>query len=444
MRLEEPEIRETCAGEDGEECFLPRSTSVSGFQEHIDLIREIHGKTKNAIRTREKLLEEHSIGISYSTLTRLLRDNGIGGRTPVRAGRYEFQAGEEMQMDTSPYRIQIGERTTRVQCAAIVLAWSRMAYIEFFPRFTRFENKVFLLHSLSFFGGSCSRCVIDNTSVIVSSGAGPDAIMAPEMEAFSALFDFHFMAHPVGKPDRKGRVERFFRYVEGNFLSGRTFEDWDDLNRQAVQWCQTTANTRIIREISRSPQEGFHLEKPALNPLPVHLPPVYKSIQRNVNPEGLVCIDTNRYSVPDRFLGKTVEVNVHWDKIMVYHRGNFVAEHQRIRENIGARVTEKGHHRKLHGLKKARAREEEELLGKHEVLDEYVKFLKERKGFRKSQLKSLLGLFRTYPEGPFLEAVGDALQYGLCDMSRLENMILRNVDKTFFNLGDDGDENQGL
>ena len=45
------------------------------------------------------------------------------------------------------------------------------------------------------------------------------------------------MAHAIGHSDRKGRVERPFAYVENNFLAGRTFADWADLNAQARAWC---------------------------------------------------------------------------------------------------------------------------------------------------------------------------------------------------------------
>ena len=48
---------------------------------------------------------------------------------------------------------------------------------------------------------------------------------------------------------------------------------------------------------------------------------------------------------------------------------------------------------------------------------------------------------RTYPPGPFLAAVEQALQFGLFDLARLETLILRQVAGDFFNLdpGEDDD-----
>jgi hypothetical protein len=112
----------------------------------------------------------------------------------------------------------------------LILAYSRCLFIQYYPRFTRFEAKQFLLEAVRFLAGCCPTCVIDNTSVIVVAGAGDEAVFAPEMVAFARTLGFAFRAHPVNQPDRKGRVERPFAWVEGNFLAGRTFADFADLN----------------------------------------------------------------------------------------------------------------------------------------------------------------------------------------------------------------------
>jgi hypothetical protein len=48
---------------------------------------------------------------------------------------------------------------------------------------------------------------------------------------------------------------------------------------------------------------------------------------------------------------------------------------------------------------------------------------------------------RTYPRGPFIAAIEQALQYGLFDLGRLEALILKQVAGDFFalDLEDDGD-----
>jgi len=45
-------------------------------------------------------------------------------------------------------------------------------------------------------------------------------------------------------------------------------------------------------------------EKPYLNVLPEVLPPIYEHSQRLVDSKGFINLDTNRYSVPEKLIGK--------------------------------------------------------------------------------------------------------------------------------------------
>jgi len=49
-------------------------------------------------------------------------------------------------------------------------------------------------------------------------------------------------------------------------------------------------------------------------------------------------------------------------------------------------------------------------------------------------LRRLLSLKRSYPERPFLEAIQRALNYGMYDLRRLEDLILKFTGKGFFDL----------
>ena len=115
-----------------------------------------------------------------------------------------------MQHDTSPHTVIIGGKSIKAQCASLVLAFSRQLFMQYYPGYTRFEAKLFLQKALSFMQGSCQRCVIDNTRVILAAGAGSHAVMAMEMQFFSRFFGFEFVAHAVNHPGRKERVERPF------------------------------------------------------------------------------------------------------------------------------------------------------------------------------------------------------------------------------------------
>jgi transposase len=409
--------------------------SGTSYDNEMPLIHEAFVRCRGNVVRVQEILAEKGIGIGYSTLTRIARDQGLREPRKARAGSYTFGPGLEIQHDTSPHRVIMDGKSIIAQCAALILAYSRKIFIKYYPCFTRFEAKVFLCEGFAFMDGVTDRVVIDNTSVIVAHGSGPDAEMASEMEAFGRIFGITFVAHRIGHADRKGRIERTFSYVESNFLAGRSFIDWPDLNDQALAWCCEKANRKLKRSLGMSPDEAYLMEKPHLKPLPAYVPPIYETVHRVVDVAGYVNLDTNRYSVPERLIGKKVEVQKHYDKVMVFFDHKQVASHPRIIGKRESHVTYPGHHGPLHRHRVYRgpSAEERALLGESEILDRYVSELKKRSTGRGVQrLRRLLNLKRTYPAEPFLAALTKALTYGLYDLSRLEKMIIEHVAGDFF------------
>ncbi len=397
---------------------------------------------QNAVRIQEILGEQYNQKIPYSSLTRIVRDLELRDKKATkRSGSYEFGPGEEMQHDTSPHQLILAGKKIKAQCASLTFGYSRKIFAQYYPCFTRFEAKVFLTGAFLYMKGTCDRCIIDNTSVVVAHGSGPDAVMAPEMGAFGRMFGTTFVAHVIGDADRKAKAERNFHYIENNFLAGRRFESWADVNKQARDWCDGVANAKPKRSLGRmSPDEVYVLEKPHLNPLPAHIPPVYKTLQRVVDISGFVTVDTNRYSVPEALCGQKVEVLKSFDRIEIYHKYRSIARHERLMDKRDGKVIAKGHHQPVIG-KKGRpvpCREEQSLTGRHLFLDEYVTGLKKNAyGGGRRKLQKLLDLKRTYPAEAFKKGVEQALHYGLYDLVRLENLILSFVAGDFFNLQDD-------
>jgi len=396
------------------------------------------------VRVQEVLEADHEITIPYSTLTRWVREADL--RAPKqRSGNYHFGMGEEMQFDTSPHRLKLGDHPVKAQCASLVLAYCRRDFIQYYPCFTRFEAKAFLREALCFMDGSAGRCMVDNSNVVVASGSGAEAMIAPEMEAFGQIFGFEFVAHAIGDANRSARVERPFYYVERNFLPGRRFSSWENLNAQARAWCEQVANQKPKRSLGMSPEAAYVLEKPCLLPLPAHLPPVYQAFTRIVDVEGYAYLDTNRYSVPERLIGKKVEVYKYPEQVKILFRHREVAEHPRLVGKRHGQSTLKAHRRpKRRQAYQGPSDEERQLCGESEALNRYVAGLKKRSpGRGVSRLRRLLAMRRTYPRQAFLAAIEKALQYGLYDLHRLEHLILERVAGDFFQITP-GDEESGF
>ena len=411
----------------------------SPYEELSPLVQEVFKISKgNVVRVQEILQDQYGRSVPYSTLTRIVRSLDLReDQIKPRSGTYEFAPGQEMQHDTSPHFVLLGGNKVKAQCAGLVLAYSRKLFIQYYPAFTRFEARVFLNAAFQFMGGTCPRCIIDNSSVLVAHGSGPDADLAPEMERFGHVFGVTFIPHAVGDADRKAKIERNFSYVERNFLVGRTFTDWHDLNEQAKRWCTEMANQKLKRSLGMSPEAAYLMEKPHLHPLPPYIPPVYLTLYRTVDVAGYVPVDTNRYSVPERLMGKEVEVHKLWDRVEVFFKNQKVADHPRLIDKRETRITAKGHHPPFNRQRahEGPCNEEKTLLGQQEWLDQFVEELKRRStGRGVMPMRRLLDLKRTYPPEAFEKAVVQALHYGLYDLARLEQMILSQVAGDFFTI----------
>lgn len=399
-------------------------------QYHEEILR-LHASCKgNLVRVYEEL-EVLGAQLSYQALTAYCRRHEIGQKPKKAAGEYHFGPGEEIQHDTSPHKVEIGGKQWVVQTASAVMCYSRTIFFQCYPRFTRFECKVFLTDALQYFKGACERMMIDNTHVVVLRGTGSSMVPVPEMAAFADRYDFEFAAHEKGDANRSARVEGPFSHIEGNFFAGRTFTDWWDLNKQAIAWCDK-GNSTHKRSLGAAPRELYEIEQPHLRPLPIWVPDVYKIHQRTVDTRGYVCIDDNRYSVPERWLGREVEVRETKDQIIIDAGPRLRVSHERLIGCKGKRITLKEHRRQRGKRHKETSAEEKALAEAVPEISEYVSALKKRKARATSALQQLLRMVREYPREPLLAAVREAAHYGLYELDRVESMILHRIADEYF------------
>lgn len=412
--------------------LLPRREKAEALRDQItDLFMTCEG---NLVRVHEELIAQHGVALSYQALTGFCRRHGIGHAPPSPVGRYDFEPGKEMQHDTSPHLVHLGGAQRKVQTASLVLCHSRLLFFQFYPRFTRFECKVFLTDALQYVGGACADCMIDNTHVVVLRGTGKTMVPVPEMEAFGRRLGFRFIAHEKGDADRKGRVERPFHYIEHNFLAGRRFADLAQANREARAWCDKV-NATFKRHLHARPRELFAVEQAALRRLPAWVPEVYALHQRVVDVEGYIHVDGHIYSVPYQLIGRPVEVRETKDHVRVFLGPREVAVHDRVVMTGAKQRKTLPEHRPPRGQVAAalpRSPEELELAAAGAPTAAYAATLKQRAPRWPVALRRLAQMRRDYPAAPFLAALQAATHYGLYDVDRLERMILRNVATAYF------------
>jgi transposase len=423
----------------------PPMERASIAEPYRDSILEIYTTCQgNLVRVHEELLAQGA-ELSYPALTAFCRREGIGVKPRIPAGSYPFEPGQEMQHDTSVHRAKIAEKMRKVQTASAVLCHSRMQFLQCYPRFRRFECKSFLTEALRYFHGASEVVMVDNTHVVVLRGTGQRMVPVPEMEAFARRFGFRWKAHEIGDANRKAHVERSFHHFEINFLAGRSFEDFHDLNQQARQWCERK-NSSYKRHLRAKPIELFALERTRLRPLPAYIPEPYRIHHRTVSVEGYVSIDTHQYSVPPDWIGRQVQVRETQETIQIQTARSEPVIHQRVIDPRHGKTTLPEHRiRRGQGRKRKQSgREETILLEIAPELGPYVQDLK-RKAKKQTTfaLRQLLRMVREYPTQPLREAIDRAHHYGLYDLDRVESLLLRLIAEDYFQLdphGDDADE----
>ena len=116
-------------------------------------------------------------------------------------------------------------------------------------------------------------------------------------------------------------------FVKKNFLPGRKFTDYGDLNRQAIEWCNKK-NGRIHGTTGERPVD--RLKEENLKPLPA--PDTYHKFieeERQVYKDGLLSFDGVMYGVPWKYSGKKVIVREKDGRIEILCGGEIIAVHEK-------------------------------------------------------------------------------------------------------------------
>jgi transposase len=394
-----------------------------------ELITSVYSDCQGRVqRVYEVLTEEHGIKVSYSTLARLVRELGLGGNNKNRCGRVPDRPGEEMQHDTSIYKLKVGETTRRVVGSILYFRYCKLRYLKFYRSFNRFRMKCFLHEALMHFGYSASRCIIDNTNLARLKGTGKNAVICPEMVRFAAQYSFKFLCHEKGHSNRKAGNERAFYTVETNFFAGRQFDSLEDLNRQAFEWATNRIAARRIGKSRLIPNHAFEFEKAFLNRLIPEIPPPYIFDTRDIDQYGYISYDGNYYWVPgsSRFEVTVCEYSHHLaihrnrEKLLTYPLPPDGVKNQIFKPKGAAQANRQPNNRK-----KSSATEEKKLRSLSRPVDLYMDFINQQKGLKKHHfIRCLYGLSRKVALPVFSRSLERALKFGILDIQTIERICI--------------------
>lgn len=377
-------------------------------------------------RIHEKL-REHGVEIGYSTLTRLIRKQGLGEPVVRRHDQVADVPGAEMQHDTSPYTREIGGKPMKIVASLLYYRYSKSRYLKFYPSFTRFQMKCFFYEGLKYYKYVAPICVIDNTNLAVHHGTGKDAVFNREMEEFAKSFGFKWLAHAKGHSDRKAGEERSFWTVETNFFPGRKFSSLEDLNDQAKNWALEILAKRPQTDFRIIPLEWFVREKPYLIKIPPYVAEPYLEHHRGVDQYGYSPIEANSYWVPGEGRGE-VMVLQYSDRIRIYREREMLVEYRL--PPFGTRFKKfkpEGTIETKRPALKATAVDVEEAKLK-EIAPQvaaFLDFVLKLKGVQRSKIiHELYRLQARMAPSLFIQTIERALAYGVSDTAAIERIAV--------------------
>ena len=275
-------------------------------------------------------------------------------RLPAEAYlRLRTLPGEQGQVDWGHFgKLTCGRAQRYLMAFVMVLSWSRKIFLRFFLG----QQMSFFLtghvEAFEFFGGLPRVLLYDNLKSAVLERRGDAIRFNPTLLDFAA--HYRYEPRPVApyRGNEKARVERAIRYVRGSFFAARRFEDLDDLNQQALQWCQgLSSDRRCPEDKDITVREAFEQEKPQLLELPANHFITDDRVEVKVGKTPYVRYDKNDYSVPHDRVRRTLVVHASEDMVRILDGTKVVAEHERSYDK-GAQIENPEHLAKLQDYKR--------------------------------------------------------------------------------------------
>ncbi len=144
-------------------------------------------------------------------------------------------------------------------------------------------------------------------------------------------------------PTGQRALERPFSFIENNFLAGRTFQSWEDLNQQVPASEFATKSTPTYKKHLRAvPRELFAIEPLHLKPLLAWTPEVRTGFCISAwAGHGRLCLgelySVTRFRSPG--IGRRVEIRETRDRIAIELDPRHIVTHDRVLTPLSQRIT---------------------------------------------------------------------------------------------------------
>ena len=310
----------------------PRQSS--SVEPYADVVGELLEQRVEMMAIYQRLRDDHGFTGSYSSVRRYV--HRLQPPEPRVAVRVHTAPGEEAQVDFGPAGKLYDPATDRLRPAyafVATLGYSRHQYAELV-----FDQKVptwIALHRRAFesWGGVPRRIVPDNLKAAVAEALIYDPVLGEAYRRMAQHYGFVISPTKPHHAQHKGKVENGIHYLERNFLAGQAFADLLAANQHLRLWVHETAGTREHGTTHQPPLRLFlEHERAALLPLPADPFTLCEIRPVKVHPDCHVVIAGSYYSVPYRYVGRTLDAHVGERLIELFAGQELVASHERSLE----------------------------------------------------------------------------------------------------------------
>ena len=143
----------------------------------------------------------------------------------------------------------------------------------------------------------------------VDNGA---AFRSRHLEYISASLAIALIHSKPYTPQGRGKIERFFRTVRGQFLTGFKGQTLKELNESFEHWLSNIYHQRKHSSTKQTPIERFAANLQCLRAAPDNLHDYFRIVaRRKVNKDRSITLNGRLYEAPVALIGKRVELLYH-------------------------------------------------------------------------------------------------------------------------------------
>jgi hypothetical protein len=215
----------------------------------------------------------------------------------------------------------------------LIVTLSSSRYMHVWPTFTQKVEDVCagLDAAWRFFGGVPKHVILDNASSMVIRASKTDPTLNRAFRDYTEARQIFADTARVRTPKDKARVENQVPYVRERCFAGEVFAaDISAIRRHAETWCRDVAGARVHGTTRQVPREVYERDElPHMQAPPATAFDVPHWCDPKVHPDHHVQVLKALYSVPTRYIGKTLHARADRSLVRLYLGTELIKTHPR-------------------------------------------------------------------------------------------------------------------